>query len=399
MFHRISITTAGWVYLILLSFIIGGALMREINLLMFVAGLMTGPLLLSVWLTSRMTSRIEVKRSVPRGIGVGETFTVQLATTNHKRRLPSWALVLGDRISRVRPPGERPTPVSVFVPQLRAGSTDRTVYEGKLFERGQYRLGPIVVASRFPLGLLRHMVRLQEMTTIYAYPRLGRLTREWTEFTQPVRAGGQRSENRVGSMEGEFHSLRDWRSGDSRRWIHWRTSARRNELIVKQFERRQNRDLIILVNLLESPDVTDQSEVVIETAVRFAATVVAHHCRRGSSRMFLGIAGRELEVVYGMSSTGLMEEAMEKLAVAEGHSEQRLEELIAKCGRMMKTDSGLVVLGSTALDPQHVAAAWRSANPQGPMPRPLCIDCGSRELDTFFEDLDSVSDVRGKEIA
>ncbi|MEM8677888.1 MAG: DUF58 domain-containing protein [Planctomycetota bacterium] len=398
MFHRISITTAGWVYLILLSFIIGGALMREINLLMFVAGLMAGPLLLSAWLTSRMTSRIEVKRTVPHGIGVGETFTVQLVTTNHKKRLYSWALVLGDRISRVRPAGERPTPVSAFVPQLAPGATDRTVYEGKLFERGQYRLGPIVVASRFPLGLLRHMVRLHEMTTIYAYPRLGRLTREWTEFIQPVRAGSQQSVNRIGSMEGEFHSLRDWRSGDSRRWIHWRTSARRNELIVKQFERRQNRDLVILLDLLTSPDVTDQSEMVIEAAVRFAATIVAHHCRRGSSRMLLGIAGRELEVVCGMSSTGLMEEAMEKLAVAEGHSEPRLEELISQCSRFLKSEAGLVVLGSSPIGADEVTAAWHNAHPHGPLPRPLCIDCGSRELDMFFEDLDSVSDVRGKEI-
>ena len=83
---------------------------------------------------------------------------------------------------------------------------------------------------------------------LLVYPRIGQLTRRWFQIQR------QATENRRGqrhdrsAQQEEYHGLRDYRSGDSPRWIHWRTSARRGELMVKEFEQQNEQDLAILID-------------------------------------------------------------------------------------------------------------------------------------------------------
>ena len=79
----------------------------------------------------------------------------------------------------------------------------------------------------------------------------------------------------------EYHGLRDYRPGDSPRWIHWRTTARVGEPMVKEFEQQTEQDLAVLLDpWLPRAGATPEQREAVEDAIRFAATVCLEACRR-----------------------------------------------------------------------------------------------------------------------
>src|SRR5690606_13519732 len=115
----------------------------------------------------------------------------------------------------------------VLFSRLSPDETLSEAYEGIVPARGRYALGPLKVTTRFPLGLVRRTVVHQVNDEIIVYPRIGQLTPAWKERLQSTYHGSRPVKRQQGLMEGDFHALRDYRHGDAKRWIHWRTTARR----------------------------------------------------------------------------------------------------------------------------------------------------------------------------
>jgi uncharacterized protein (DUF58 family) len=142
---------------------------------------------------------------------------------------------------------------------------------------------------------------------------------------------GQRSWRRnQGPVEGDFYGLRDWRSGDSRRWIHWRSSAKRQELLVRQFEQHRSQDFVVLLDLFQRPGALSENhaERLVETAISFVATVLSEHCRRGGGRLTLGLAGTNPRLMRGTASSAWLDEALELLAEAAPTNRDELTGLL-----------------------------------------------------------------------
>jgi len=249
---RTVVCREGLYYVVLMVFVFAGALLGDVNLLMILAGMLLGPLWLSWRLVARTLRGLEVVRQVPRGVCAGDPLSVKIELRNTRRRLGSWAIVVEEGIRRDGPArgGEsdalRPAVLFSYVP---AGETRERSYRGRLTRRGLYRFEIPAVSTRFPFGLLRRTVRVGDPAVLIVHPRLGRLTREWRKRQHEWFEGTHRREVRHGRVSGDFYGVRPWRSGDSRRSIHWRSSARRGTLVVRQFEQHRNRDLAVLVDL------------------------------------------------------------------------------------------------------------------------------------------------------
>jgi len=334
--------------------VLAGALVREINLLFMVAGLMAGPLLWSWWGGKRLLRGIMVRRRLPRSVCAGDLLVVELEVLNSRSRGGVWALVIEERF--FDEVGQQVCPsAKMYIPFLSAGARQTVSYRGRLPQRGRYRLGPIRLSSRFPFGLFRHTVEVGAMEELVVYPRLGRLTRRWTARHQQSFEGVQRREQSSGRAEGDFYGVRPWRTGDSRRWIHWRASARHQALVVRQFEQYRNRDLAILLDLRQPADPTAQSRENEEWAVSFAATLVAQACRKGVHRVGLAIAGQELVWLTGPASSGLLDAALEHLALAHPSAEDRLPELLDPIVRALQRGTELVVIHTMPPEPSALA--------------------------------------------
>src|SRR5581483_7364175 len=94
-------------------------------------------------------------------------------------------------------------------------------------DRGDYPCRPLRVVSSFPFGLVRHEVEFDAGDRLTVLPRLGTLSagrlRRWLVHAARPDERTRRTRRRL-AQEAEFHGLRQFRSGDSPRMIHWRTS-------------------------------------------------------------------------------------------------------------------------------------------------------------------------------
>lgn len=389
---HISICKEAWYYLVVLGVIVGGAIMRDINLLIILAGMMIVPLMLSWRMVALTLRKTTFQRIVPECMTAGDVLVVELEATNPRRALNSWALVVQDRIRRTS--GRRREQVdapTVFFPRIRPKSDAKSIYRGRIYRRGKYQFGPLKVSSRFPIGLIRGTFYVSKKDELMVFPRLGVLSPSWMKLVKLDRVGSQRSSHHQGLLEGDFYGLRDFRSGDSRRWIHWRTSAKRNRLSVRQFEKQRNQNLAVLLDLgscKRDPDLVD----LAEQAISFVATVVADHCRRGSSSIWLGVAGYKTRLVHGASSKIMLREMMEILAQTEISRKDNMPALVDRALSEIPTDARIIAVAPQPFDltdTQRFASVWEHPQKRARLGRILRIEVGSEELQRYFQ-LDSL---------
>src|SRR5205085_9553237 len=126
--------------------------------------------------------------------------------------------------------------------------------------------------------------------------------------------------------EVEFHGLRTFRPGDSPRWIHWRTSARRGELMVREFDQGSHYDLLLIVEAYEP----EGGKSHLEAAVSLAASIAWQWARDGGDRVVLAIAGRESTVLATRDGRDPVSGVLACLADAHGSARPDLHALAAK---------------------------------------------------------------------
>jgi uncharacterized protein (DUF58 family) len=187
-------------------------------------------------------------------------------------------------------------------------------------------------------------------------------------------------------MEGDYHGLREFRSGDSRRWIHWRTSARRGALMVRQFEQQRNQDLCLLVELWRPAEPTEAELENVERAVSFAATVISDRCRRAGSDLIAGTAAAENSFTRGHASSALLQETLETLAVAEATPQDRLPELLSSALEVVRPGTSMVLVSTrpTNLNDRRFAGIWSDPRKKTWVGKMLTVDASSAQLEEFF---------------
>src|SRR5262249_46573352 len=105
----------------------------------------------------------------------------------------------------------------------------------------------------------------------------------------------ERHTTRAGLFDDEFHHIREFRAGDNPRAIHWRTTARSGELMVREYHQSRDHDWVLLVELWQPPHPTSADLDRVELAVSFAATVAYDHLRQPrEARLQVAIRGAEL---------------------------------------------------------------------------------------------------------
>lgn len=167
-------------------------------------------------------------------------------------------------------------------------------------KRGFYRLGPVGLASSFPLGLIEARQQKNggvQTLTIYpdvfpimALPLAGAMSE--------IHRGGLLLAKGAGSAE--FSGLREYRRGDNPRHVHWPTTARVNELMVKEFEPLASASLHIILDLASDANVGHGKHSSFEYAVRIAASISRYACTSGMPVRVRGEGARVLAIDAGV---------------------------------------------------------------------------------------------------
>lgn len=355
---RTTVCRDGLYYMLLTVFVFVGAALGEVNLLLLLGGMLLGPLWLSYRLVIKTLRGLEVRRVVPAEVCSGDLVVVKLALANRRRRVGSWAVTVEEEIlgqaGDARGEVVRP---EVFFSYVPAGETRQRSYRVRLPRRGRYRFAVPKVSTRFPFGLFGRTIRSGSPATLTVYPRLGRLTPRWLTRRREWFEGTHRREHRHGRVSGDFYGVRPWRTGDSRRHIHWRSSARHGSLVVRQYEQHRNRDLAVLVDLWQPPTPQAEDRECIELAVSFAATVVADACRRGGSNLFVSTTAAPARHLRGPASALFVQAAMEEFALAEATTADRLFDLVAHALACVDPGTEVVLVTTRPIEAEALQAS------------------------------------------
>ena len=127
--------------------------------------------------------------------------------------------------------------------------------------------------------------------------------------------GNAQMSRKVGMHEADFYGLRPWSTGDSKRWIHWRTTAQLGELSVRQFERQQRRQICVLLDLHSSEQRGEEMDRHVELAISFVSTLAHVTARLGADRLAVAVAGSECFALPSVPNSVLVENLLQRLAV------------------------------------------------------------------------------------
>ena len=188
--------------------------------------------------------------------------------------------------------------------------------------RGRHDILPMRAITSFPFGLIHQSVELIPSVSLIVLPRPARVDgerlRTWLLRTWAGRDEEQRRLRKVVDREAEIHGLRDYRPGDAPRRIHWKATARRNRLTVKEYEDSAPPRLLLILDPIILPNSVEQDTKMLELAISLAAGIVREWRRQAGARLALIIAGHTPKALDGPPGPVITERQLELLAQTDG---------------------------------------------------------------------------------
>ncbi len=370
--QRLRWTREGWFYLLVALGLLCTGLYQQINLIFLVAGLAFGPLVASILISSAVLRRLHVTRRLLTYMFSGEPLQIDFTLENPRKWTAALAMTVEDHLSPVDRtiPGAVGMTPRVFFPRVPAREKQRLRWQGPTLKRGKYHFKTMELITRSPFGLFERRADVGDTDELIVYPEVGQLTRRWyllqKEATETRR--GQRHDR--STQQQEYHGLRDYRSGDSPRWIHWRTSARLGQPMVKEFEQQHEQDLAILIDPWQPRTQVSQGQRdSTEEVIRFAATVCLETCKHQGRRLILGWTGATAGVRQGPASVKLLHELLEQLAILRPATEGSLAGLFDALPPAVLREAVLIIVSTRPIN--LLEEVERSARLAGTSSRPL----------------------------
>jgi uncharacterized protein (DUF58 family) len=398
--QRQILTREGFIYFCVGVALLGAGLLHQVNLILLVFTLSAGPFLASIFGGRAMLHRLSVQRRLPPYVFSGEPLIIDYTVENGRRYIAALALFLEDLLIPVDRSIAGATNVTprVFFARIPGRDRLRLRWHAKSPIRGNYQLRDLDLGTRSPFGLVEHRVTISHAERILVYPRIGQLTRRWFQIQRQATENRQGQRHDRSAQQVEYHGLRDYRSGDSPRWIHWRTSARRGELMVKEFEHQNEQDLAILIDpwLPRSKAGAEQREA-IEQAISFAATLCIETARHHGRRIILGWTGAAPGVRQGPSSVKLLHELLEQLAIMRPVVEGGLAELFDIMPPAALREAFLVIISTRPINLVEEAersSRFSGASARGLLGRVMMLNAAQGDLASLFQfDEDTTRDL------
>jgi hypothetical protein len=276
------------------------------------------PLLAAV-LIGRSRYRLSLVRTVsPQLVTAGSPARVTLALTN-EGRTPSGVLMLEDHVPYVL--GTRPR----FVLEgIGTGWRREVTYQIRSDVRGQFDIGPMTVRVSDPFGLVELGRSFRTTVPITVIPRTVPLPQvplggAWT-------GSGDNRPRAFASGSAEDVTVRDYRQGDDLRRVHWRSSARVVELMVRREEQPwQSRATLFLDNRGRSHRGQGIASS-LEAAVSATASIAVHLSQRGFTVRLVTATGDDPNAAWHFRDAELNTgPLLESLAVVQAVDQSWLE--------------------------------------------------------------------------
>lgn len=165
--------------------------------------------------------------------------------------------------------------VEAHVPLLRANAEHQERLEISAARRGVIGVGPMTIGRGDPVGVLQREHTWPDVQLVYVHP---------VTLTVPSTSAGLLRDlegattKTIVDSDLSFHAIRDYMRGDSRRHIHWKSTAKTGRLMVRQYEETRRSRIAITLDL-DPQEYSSEDE--FEIAVSCAASLSLQAIRDG----------------------------------------------------------------------------------------------------------------------
>ncbi len=280
--RSIRVTSEGALFLLFTIGIGIAAINTGNNLFYLLLAMMLSLVIISGLLSELCLRHLDLHRHVPDLITAHEPATVTLSVTNRNRQFPSFSLRLFDVI------GGQDVDRGLFVRHLPAQRSALLSYPLLASKRGWIRLEYVRAETLFPFGLFLKRALYPVDASILVGPPIKPLS---LRFIDELVSEGQGLALPRRGHGTQLYNLRLYQPGDDSRAIHWMTTARTSQLIVRETEAEDQRRITIIL----STTAPDDADVLFERSVTLVASLLSQLSKRSYP----------LRVIVGREDSGL----------------------------------------------------------------------------------------------
>jgi uncharacterized protein (DUF58 family) len=311
-----------------------------------------GTALIATILACRLQSYLSIRalrfeRVAPESVRVGDLVTVEI-TVWSERKIRRPLVTIEDNL----PPRLLVAERSASLPIAPAYDLPiRTQYQFRPLKRGRYRWSGLTVTGTDALGLIPMSKTYETMAaevTVLPSPIP-------VQVEMPSAAGWGLSEAQSGHARGagmEPRGIREYRSGDSLRHVHWPSSSRAGQLLVKEFEAGTHAAAAMFLQDQKDTDIGEGADTSLERIVGNAVYLAEVFLRQGAKVVFPQFEGGRPTVAH----TERLSEIYEVLAGVTDSSDHSLGKAILSTRGDLPLGSVVFALAAVA-DPDLILAA------------------------------------------
>ncbi|WP_022883007.1 DUF58 domain-containing protein [Gryllotalpicola ginsengisoli] len=289
-----TVTPVGWLALFAVVVLLPvGLELGWIELVL--AGLISAAVLLIAipFLAGTLAYSVDFGLPVDRVVA-GSVVTGELKVTNTSRHLEL--------------PGRIDVPVGagltdLWVPLLRPGHSHAEQVVIPAHRRGIIDVGPVTTVRTDPLGTLKREASWAEVHRLFVHPKTVSIPSTSSGFVRDLEGTPTRD---IAAEDISFHQIREYQPGDGQRHIHWKSTAKTGELMVREFEETRRSRLAIVLGMHEG-EFADDDEY--ELAVSVAGSLGVRAIRDGrdvavlASDQILDVARRSVRAMQSLTVT------------------------------------------------------------------------------------------------
>jgi uncharacterized protein (DUF58 family) len=347
----------------ILLFVVGTSV--QAGWLLVLSSVLLGACLAGAFLPIRSIRDVGVERRAPASASQGDEVQVELVALNRGHGIKLGLEVEDRHVAAVR----------VAVPSLAPGERVVIGTTRRAARRGRNESVGVTLRSAAPFGVTEWRRMVEVPGTTLVYPKLVRLgplpmvdalpTHEHAIHTMPRRGTGP-----------EYLGIREYRTGDSMRHIHWPSTARHDALMVREFEQERTRRLAIAIDTWAD---AGEEDTPLDACCSVAASVAFAALGRGRGVRLLAARGGRLEMLARAEPARILE----WLAELRPFGGLRLQEVLQGLGPHLRGVETLVVVLPTwrANACREVADAVATPSSEVPNVSVVLVDAGTFEPD------------------
>jgi uncharacterized protein (DUF58 family) len=331
------LTTRGrWFVGVGAAAVIGGLNISEPDLVRVGALLVVAPMMTALTVLRSKGQLSCVRRLDPGRVAVGEPIAVTTRVENVAR--PSTGtLVAEDLIPH--PLGSGP---QFALDEIAAGAHRELTYQIRSGTRGRFTIGPLRARVADAFGLVEITWPVGATSPLVVTPQIFSLPRATAASGWLGEGGG--GMRAISADGGDYAAPRHYRDGDGQHRVHWKSTARHGELMVRREERQLRNSASVFLDTRSFAHAGSGRASTFEYAVSAAASIAAHLSGEGHRTRLVTGAGEiappgtsddallDTLAVVAPSRTAGLRAGLSALAAAGG-------ELIAVAGRLSDDDA------------------------------------------------------------